>query len=82
MNDENQMSLEDAIKIVLRLLPALQKLVEIELELEEMELEKARELREIEKLDKAEWNLHCEQYGGEEVGSQACYDFLFALDWE
>ena len=48
----------------------------------QMELEKARELSEIEELDKAEWNLHCEQYGGEEVGIQACYDFLFALDWE
>ena len=59
----------------MRLLAALLELVEIE-------VEQARELRRIEEIDKAEWLLHCEQYGGEEVGSQACYDLFFALDWE
>ena len=75
MIDDNRMNLGDAIVKGMRLLEALLELVEIE-------VEQARELREIEKLDKAEWLLHCEQYGGEEVGSQACYDFFFALDWE
>ena len=75
MNEENQMRLEEAIEMGMRLLSSLLMIVE-------MELEKARELSEIEELDKAEWGLHCEQYGGEEVGIQACYDFLFALDWE
>ena len=51
------------------------------LELAESEVEKARELREIEELERSEWLLHCEQWG-EDVGSQACYDLFFALDWE
>ena len=75
MIDEDRMNLGDAIVKGMRLLAAL-------LELVEMEVEQARELRAIEELDKAEWLLHCEQYGGEDVGSQACYDLFFALDWE
>ena len=75
MIDDDPMNLGDAIVKGMRLLAALLELVEIE-------VEQARELRAIEELDKAEWLLHCEQYGGEEVGSQACYDLFFALDWE
>ena len=75
MIDDDRMSLGDAIVKGMRLLAAL-------LELAESEVEQARELREIEELDKAEWRLHCEQYDGEELGSQACYDLFFALDWE
>ena len=75
MIDEERFSLGDAIVKGMRLLAALLELVEIE-------VEQARELRRIEEIDKAEWLLHCEQYGGEEVGSQACYDLFFALDWE
>ena len=75
MIDDDRMNLGDAIVKGMRLLAALLELVEIE-------VEQARELRAIEELDKAEWLLHCEQYGGEEVGSQACYDLFFALDWE
>ena len=75
MNDEERIGFGDAILKGLRLLSAL-------LELTESEVEKARERREIEELEKSEWLLHCEQYGGEDVGSQACYDLFFALDWE
>ena len=75
MNDDERISFGDAIVKGVRLLSAL-------LELAELEVEKARELREIEELERSEWLLHCEQYGGEDVGSQACYDFFFALDWE
>tara|TARA_B100000287_G_scaffold363518_1_gene357297 strand:- start:55 stop:282 length:228 start_codon:yes stop_codon:yes gene_type:complete len=75
MIDDDRMNLGDAIVKGMRLLAAL-------LELVEMEVEQARELRAIEELDKAEWLLHCEQYGGEDLGSQACYDLFFALDWE
>ena len=75
MIDEERFSLGDAIVKGMRLLAALLELVEIE-------VEQARELRRIEEIDKAEWLLHCEQYGGEEVGSQASYDLFFALDWE
>ena len=75
MIDEERISLGDAIEKGMRLLAALLELVEIE-------VEQTRELRRAEEIDKAEWLLHCEQYGGEEVGSQACYDLFFALDWE
>ena len=75
MIDEERISLGEAVAKGMRLLAALLELVEIE-------VEQARELRRTEEIDKAEWQLHCEQYGGEEVGSQACYDLFFALDWE
>tara|TARA_B100000029_G_C17224722_1_gene833119 strand:- start:112 stop:339 length:228 start_codon:yes stop_codon:yes gene_type:complete len=75
MIDDDRMNLGDAIVKGMRLLAAL-------LELVEMEVEQARELRAIEELDKAEWLLHCEQYGGEEIGGSALFDLIFALDWE
>ena len=74
MSDE-RIDLWEAFERGMRLLPAL-------VEMLEAIAEDYREMRELRELDDAEWEVHCEQYGGEEIGGSALFDLIFALDWE
>ena len=75
MSVDDWRNLEGAVERGCRLIAALEELLE-------MRLEEARRLKKLEEEEEAEWRLHCEQYGGEDVGCAATYDIFFAMDWE